>query len=217
MITFPKIKAASFAIGKRLQGYHLLQNPSGTPQTEVNMVKENFYGTTSNWDDIFHITRLKRTFAQGENHTEKRFLMSTHYMDIDTMRMTKPRKKDIYYSVKKDGDYAVVKEREDIGFEKAEERKAPKLSFVRSGLFVEDSEYDNMCRTKRHAQWDRGYYKKHYSLMEKILSLGMYKQMAYPSENRPNFFKVLFKNLADKPAEQNEQKYDLRVNFKHLV
>ena len=39
MITFPKIKAASYAIGKRLQGYHLLKNPNGTPQTEVNMIK----------------------------------------------------------------------------------------------------------------------------------------------------------------------------------
>ena len=109
MITFPKIKAASYAIGKRLQGYHLLQNPSGAPQTEVNMIKENFYGTTSAWDDVFHITRLKKTFLNKGNHTEKRFLMSTHYMDIDTMQMTKTRKKEIYYSIKKDGNYTSVK------------------------------------------------------------------------------------------------------------
>jgi len=104
MITFPKIKAASWAICKRLQGYHLLQNPAGTSQTEVNMIKENFYGTTAYWDDIFHITRLKKTFANNGSHTEKRFLMSTHYMDVKKKKMTKPRKKTIYYSVKKDGD-----------------------------------------------------------------------------------------------------------------
>lgn len=80
MITFPKIKVASYAIGKRLQGYHLLQNPAGTSQIEVNMVKENYYGITRYWDDIFYITRIKRTFAQGKSHIEKRFLMSTHYM-----------------------------------------------------------------------------------------------------------------------------------------
>lgn len=198
MITFPKIKAASYAIGKRLQGYHLLKNPKGTHQTEVNMIKESFYGTTSHWDDIFHITRLKRTFAKGESHTEKRFLMSTHYMDVDTMRMTKPRKKDIHYYVEKDGNYTVVKEREDIGLEEAEKRKIPKLSYERSSFLMDDSEYDNMCRTKMCAQWKRGYYKTHYPLIAKILSFGMYKQMIYPTENRPNFFKVLYQNLRGK-------------------
>ena len=217
MITFPKVRAVSYAISKRLQGYHLLQNPKGTPQTEVNMVKENFYGTTSCWDDIFHITRLKKTFSKDGNHTEKRFLMSTHYMDVNSMKMTKPRKKDINYSVKKDGDYTVFKEREDLAWEAEEKRKVPKLSYKRSDLFKHDSEYDKMCMTKRHAQWDRGYYKTHYPVLTKILSLGMHKRMAYPSDNRPNFFKVLYQNLTNKPNLPQEQKYDIRPNFKHLV
>ena len=197
IVTYPKIKTAIYAIGKRLQGYHLLKNPKGTPQTEVNMIKENFYGITPYWDDVFHITRLKRNFAQGESHTEKRFLMSTHYMDVDTMQMTKPRKKDIYYSVEKDGKFT-DKIREDIGFEEAKRRKIPKLSYERSSFFTDDSEYGNMCRTKRHAQWDRGYYKKHYSLFAKIFSFGMHKRMLYPTENRPSFFKVLYQNLTNK-------------------
>ena len=112
--------------------------------------------------------------------------------------MTKPRKKDIYYSVKKDGNYTVVKEREDVGLEEAEKRKIPKLSYERSSFLTDDSEYDNMCRTKSHAQWNRGYYKRHYSLFGKIVSLGMHKQIAYPTENRPNFFKVLYQNLRSK-------------------
>ena len=198
MITFPKIKVASYAIGKRLQGYHLLKNPSRSPQTEVNMIKENFYGTTAQWDDVFHITRLKKNFSSEGSHTEKRFLMSTHYMDVDTMQMTKPRKKDISYSVKKDGKYVVVKDREDIRLEDAEARKVPKLSYERSGLFARDSEYDKMCESKRHVQFDRGYYKTHYSLLTKIISLGMHKRMVYPTENRPNFFNVLYQNLTNK-------------------
>ena len=124
--------------------------------------------------------------------------MSTHYMDVDTMQMTKPRKKDISYSVKKDGEYVVVKDREDIRLQDAEARKVPKLSYSRSGAFVHDSEYDKMCATKRHAQSDRGYYKIHYPLLTKIISLGMHKRMAYPTEKRPNFFKVLYKNLTNK-------------------
>ena len=198
MITFLKIKSASYAIGKKLQGYRLLKNPSGTPQTEVNMIKENFYGTTAQWDDVFHITKLKKTFSNNESHTEKRFLMSTHYMDVDTMQMTKPRKKDISYSVEKDGKNVVVKNREDIKLEDAEARKVPKLSYERSGLFARDSEYDKICESKRHAQFDRGYYKTHYPLLTKIISLGMHKLMVYPTENRPNFFKVLYQNLTNK-------------------
>jgi hypothetical protein len=198
MITFPKIKAASYAIGKRLQGYHLLQNPSGTPQTEVNMVKENFYGTTSLWDDVFHITRLKRTFSKGENYTEERFLMSTHYMDVHTMQMTKPRKKNIYYSVQKDGSYTVLKDREDMAWEISEKRKVPKLSHKWKNFMGYNSEYDKKCMAKRHAQWGRGYYKTHYPLLTKFLSLGMHKRMSYPSENRPNFFKVLYHNLTNR-------------------
>ena len=198
MITFPKIKAASYAIGKRIQGYHLLQNPSGTPQTEINMIKENFYGTTAQWDDVFHITRLKKNFSSDGSHTEKSFLMSTHYMDVDTMQMTKPRKKDISYRVYKDGENVIVKSREDIKLEDAEARKVPKLSYERSGLFAHDSEYDKICESKRHAQFDRGYYKTHYPLLTKIISLGMHKQMAYPIENRPNFFKILYQNLTNK-------------------
>ena len=124
--------------------------------------------------------------------------MSTHYMDVDTMQMTKPRKKDISYSVKKDGKYVVVKDREDIKLEDAEAREIPKLSYERSGLFVRDSEYDKMCESKRHVQFDRGYYKTHYSLLTKIISLGMHKRMAYPTENRPNFFNVLYQNLTNK-------------------
>ncbi len=197
MITFPKIKAASYAIGKRLQGYHLLKNPSGTFQTEVNLIKENFYGTTSCWDDVFHITRLKKTFSTEGSNTEKRFLMSTHFMDVNTMQMTKPRKKDINYSIIKNGEYTVFIAREDLAWESAEKRKVPKLSYKRKNLFEYDSEYDKMCMTKRQTQLNRGYYKTHYSLLTKIISFGMHKRMAYPTENRPNFFKVLYQNLTN--------------------
>ena len=213
MAAIQKIQASLYAIGKRLQGYHLLKNPKGTSQTEVNMYTD-WYGITSHWDNMFHITRIKKTFSTEGNHKEKRFLMSTHYMNVDTMKMTKPRQKDMSYSVKKDNQYLMFKEREDIKPEKAEKRKVPKLSYKRSGLFINDSEYDNMHRAKYEAELDRGYYKKGYSLLTKIVSLGMYKRMCYPEESRPNFFKVLYQNLTNTPKEQ---KYDIRVNFKHLV
>ena len=213
MATIQKIQASLYAIGKRLQGYHLLKNSAGTSQTEVNMIKE-WYGITGHWDDMFHITRLKRTFSTQGNRKEKRFLMSTHYMNVDTMQMTKPRKKDMSYSVKKDSEYTFFNEREDVGFEKAEERKVPKLSFERTAFGIHDSEYDMVCKTKLDAKMNRGYYKKGYSLFSKIVSLGMHKRMIYPQEKRPNFFKVLYQNLTN---TLKEQKYDLRANYKLLV
>ena len=197
MAAIQKIQASLYAIGKRLQGYHLLKNPSGTPQTEVNMLKE-WYGVSEHWDDMFHITRIKKTFSANGNYKEKRFLMSTHYMDIKTMKMTNPRKKDMNYSFKNNGKHKVFKERVDIPSMEADNRKVPKLSFVRSGSFMRDSEYDIMCKKKCDAEMNRGYYKREYSLFTKIISLGMYKRMCYPEENRPNFFKVLYQNLTNK-------------------
>ena len=197
MSTVQKIQASLYAMRKRMQGYHLLKNPKGTSQTEVNMIKE-WYGISEHWDDIFHITRIKKTFSDEGNHKEKRFLMSTHYMDTNSMFLTKPRKKDMNYSVKKDSEYQIFKEREDIPFEKAEKRKIPKLSFERTAFGIHDSEYDMMCKIKRDAEMSRGYYKKGYSLFSKIVSLGMHKRMIYPQEKRPNFFKVLYHNLSNK-------------------
>ena len=197
MVAIQKIQASLYAMGKRLQGYHLLKNPTGTSTTEVNMIKE-WYGITEHWDDMFHITRIKKTFSKDGSHKEKRFLMSTHYMDVDTMKLTKPRKKDITFSIKRDEEYFDIKEREDIPFEEIENRKVPDLSYERSGFFERDSEYDKMCQTKLIAKLNREYFKKGYSLMSKILSLGMYKIMFYPTEKRPNFFKVLYHNLSNK-------------------
>ena len=213
MAAIQKIQATLYAMRKRLQGYHLLRNPKGTSPTEVNMIKE-WYGVTERWDDMFHITRIKKTFSKEGNHKERRFLMSTHYMDVKTMKMTNPRKKDMNYSFEKDGEYIVFKEREDISSGIADERDVPLLSYERSSFLMRDSEYDMACKTKIDAKMGRGYYKKGYSLFTKIVSLGMYKKMCYPEEKRPNFFKVLYQNLTNTPKEQ---KYDLRVNFKHLV
>ena len=196
MVAIQKIQASLYAIGKRLQGYHLLKNPSGTPQTEVNMVKE-WYGINKHWDDMFHITRIKKTFSKEGNHKEKHFLMSTHYMDVKKKEMTNPRKKDMSYSLNKDGEYQIFKERVDIPSMEADNRKVPKLSYKRSS-FMRDSEYDIMCKKKCDAKMNRGYYKKGYSLFSKIVSLGMHKRMVYPQEKRPNFFKVLYHNLTNK-------------------
>jgi len=104
-----------------------------------------------------------------------------------------------------------------LAWEVAEKRKVPKLSFKRSGFGKCDSEHDKMCYSKFRAKINRGYYKKKYTLCQKIYALGLHERMFYPRENRPNFFKVLYQNLTNKPNIDKEQKYDLRINYKHLV
>lgn len=199
MISFPKIKAASYAITKRLHGYHLLKNPAGTPQTEVNMIKESHYEITKHWDDIFQTKRIKKVFSDDGTSTEKKFLMSKHYINVDTLKMTKPRKKDIYYEVKEDGVISVYKDKEDVGYKESMKRKVPKLSYGRTFSLNNDSEYSKMYAKKMDAQHlNRGYYQKHYPLSAKILSFGMHESMLYPTDNRPNFFKVLYHNLTNK-------------------
>lgn len=197
MITFPKIKAVSYAIGKRLQGYHLLQNPKGAPQTEVNMMK-NSYAVSFLWDDMFETTRIKKTFTDSGSTKQKKYMYSTHYFDVNKSQMTKPRKKDILYLVENDGKHTNTKKRTDIPWETVDKRKELKLSFKKSYFLSYDSEYDKMCYSKMSAERNRGYYKQEYSTGQKIYALGFHKKMFYPKDNRPNFFKVLYKNLTNK-------------------
>ena len=151
MITFPKIKAASWAIGKRLQGYHLLKNPAGTPQTEVNMIKETFYGITVNWDDVFHFQRIKKVYTENGSENEIKSLVAMHFSNAKKTQMTKPRKKDISYSVRKNGNFVKLAERNDLAWDQVDKRTVLKLPY-------------------------------------KIPN----------SQNRPNFFKILYQNLTNK-------------------
>ena len=90
MITFPKIKAASYAIGKRLQGYHLLQNPSGTPQTEVNMVKTIHDRINKAGLRITITDRITQTFDDLGNTTfEKRNVLAYRIYDFNNKNFSK--------------------------------------------------------------------------------------------------------------------------------
>ena len=195
MITFPRVRAAGWAIYKRMQGYHLLQNPVGTPLTEVNMIKERYSVLSPHLDDRFVVSRIKRTFTDSGSIGEEKILDSTHYMDTTKLQMTKPRKKYIFYTVKEDN-------------------KEPKICTKEEKLFgrrrtkVPVSEHDKIMETKRQTQRNRGYVEMHHSRLYKALSLGLYEQLdGQPVEKRPNFFKVLYRNLTNKGYLNLRQKY----------
>lgn len=190
MITVSHIRAASYAIGKRLQGYHLLENPKGVSQTEVNMIKDKYHWT-SYGDDFFETMRIKKIFSKDGNHTVKKLLMSTHYMDTNTMQMTKPRKKDIAYIEAHDADIwsdgAIIAEKNNFNKKLAKRNEVP------------ENKYDKMVKEKMEAQLGRRYYKTHTPRWHRILALGLYDKLGgRPAEKRPNFFKVLYKNLTNK-------------------
>ena len=97
MITFPKIKAASYAIGKRLQGYHLLQNPSGTPQTEVNMIKTLHDGINKAGLRTTVTSRIIRTSDDlGNTNVEKRNLHSYRIYDFENNKFGKAVNKELF-------------------------------------------------------------------------------------------------------------------------
>ena len=96
MITFSKIEAAEFAISKRLQGYHLLKNPKGASQTEVNMIK-SAYSFDKHCDDIFEVSRIRKIFNENESRECEKKLSSKYFFDPDKKEMSKPLKKQISY------------------------------------------------------------------------------------------------------------------------
>lgn len=197
MAAIQKIKATVYAIGKRMQGYHLLKNPKGTPQTEVNMLKTKT-AISHHYDDMFEYEKITKNFSENNAKETRKSLYSTHYFDVDKKEMMKPKKKEISLIVEGTDEKTTYALREDLSSKVAESRKTPEFSYNRSSFLIHDSEYDKITQQKMREDNQRKYYKQKYTLSQKILSLGMHKKMTYPQENRPNFFKVLYENLTSK-------------------
>ena len=97
MITFPKIKAASYAIAKRLQGYHLLKNPKGIPQTEVNMIKTLHDGINKAGLRTTIISRIIRTSDDlGNTNIETRSLHSHRIYNFENNKFGKAVNQELF-------------------------------------------------------------------------------------------------------------------------
>lgn len=230
MITFPRVRAAAWAIGKRLQGYHLLQNPVGTPATEVNMIREKHMVLTPHMDEHFVVSRIQRTFTNSGSTGEERLLESTHYRDIykfeknESGKNVGSRAKDIAYTVPKDTKKPKKKDIE-TGEEVSKDVKnnnKPEDDYnndlhTREDLPLEQDysreevppkERDKITEEIRIAQLKRRYVETHHSRLYKALAFGLYEQLgAQPSEKRPNFFKVLYRNFTNKGYLKLRKKY----------
>ena len=188
-ITPDKLKAASFAINKRLQGYHLLANPQDAPATQVNMIKVK-HSINKFFDDKFIYERVSRTFENGNSSFVNKLMTATHYMNDITGKIT--NQKRIYYIVKgqKVADYQ-LKKREDL--KPAELKFRHPVSFPSKNPLIQLGDYDRFMFERKQAEKDRNFYKTTDDYLTKIFSFGFFGNINRPS--RPNFFKVLFNNL----------------------
>lgn len=71
------VRVCAYSVLKRLQGYHLLQNPKGSSPYVVNMIK-NSEKIAYNLDRFSSYTRISKDFMTG--HTTKKYLSINRYM-----------------------------------------------------------------------------------------------------------------------------------------
>ena len=88
-----KQKFYTYAITKRLQGYHLLKNPKGTSAYEVNMIK-NSENIGYNLDRFSSYTRISKNFTTGQ--TVKNIYQSADRCFSPTKQGNKKRKIRLY-------------------------------------------------------------------------------------------------------------------------
>ncbi len=102
MIT-KKINTALYSIGKRLQGYHLLKNPKGTPYTTVKLIKysENINPKTLDINKSYE--KITKQVSGFENSETKEFLEVTNFVFYNNKTNKIDNKKQLIYE-KYDGN-----------------------------------------------------------------------------------------------------------------
>ena len=166
-----KIKLAAYAIGKRLQGYHLLKNPKTSSPLELTMLRTerhvNYNGDIVTWHD-----RVSRDFGKNAKSV-KETLITKHYYSDSSESKAEPFKH--YINLPK----GIVKS------------KGVELEYNCRDKDLPWEEYYKVSQ-KAH----ESYYSPFGTGIERFLARMMYNVDVKPI--RPNFFKVLFSNLSSK-------------------
>ena len=172
-ITSTDVDIVKYTLSKRLKGFKLLRNPKGTPKTTVSMVKVET--SINEYNDLTQtITRTTKDFSLPCKPEETDNLYTTRYsMDGRTLS----NKKFILY-VPENKKYAFTARKSD--YYQLGERKLPEHNeeFRRASLNILLKEES------------KSFYK---SNAEK------FSEYTPPDDGvaktRPNFFKILWKNL----------------------
>ena len=169
-----KLKLAAYAIGKRLQGYQLLRNPKTSSPLELTMIRRTFKDVQLNGDIFTWHDRVSRDFGKKTKPVKETFITKYYYSDSQESKL-KPFKHYINLNngtVKSKGIELEYKDRnKDLSLEEY--------------FKVSDKAYNS-------------YYSPLGSGMERFMvkALSIFNVDNKPI--RPNFFKVLFNNLASK-------------------
>ncbi len=166
-----KLKLATYAIGKRLQGYHLLKNPKSSSPLKLTMIRPekqvHYNGDVVSWFD-----RVQADFGKKTKNVEE-ILITKHYYSNSPESRIEPFK---HYNNLTNG---VIKS------------KGVELGYSARDQDLAIDEYFKVSE-KAHDS----YYSRFGSGFERFLASMIYTVDDKPI--RPNFFKVLFRNLSSK-------------------
>ncbi|MCR5266825.1 MAG: hypothetical protein K6E29_09585 [Cyanobacteria bacterium RUI128] len=188
-----QVNAAKYAIKMRRQGYHLLRNPKGTPNTEVNLIEVRQGITLDDYHDSrTFIDRIRATFSNGEKHEDSRILTSMRFRDPETKELGTKRNVE-YYRFDEATDKGTEKCRFDISEADLKKRKKPNWQ---KG-FMYDEYYADYFNKETLQNPARAPYftKPGEKVIVPILTFGLIRPKG---PTRPNFFRVLWDNLHNK-------------------
>ncbi len=185
-----QVKLAKYAMQKRKEGFELLKNPKGTPNTELNMIYTSHGSTLDEFHDSHTtIDRIKVTFSDGKKEEDSILLTSTRFREADTKELGTKRNID-YYRFNSKKLTETEKKRFDIPEKDLKNRKKPNWQ---KGFLYDEYYSDYLKKESIFNPARIPYYEKPGAkYIVPILSLGMIRPK---NPTKPNFFKVLWDNL----------------------
>lgn len=185
-----QINAAKYAIKMRRQGYHLLKNPKGTPNTEVNLIDIKHGNSLDDFHDSkTTIDRIRATFTNGGKHEDSRILMSTRFRNSETKELGIQRNVE-YYRYDEKTNTETEKRRLDISEADLKTRKKPNWQ---KGFLYDEYYSEYMKKETLQNPARKPYFTKPGArIIAPILTFGLLKPKG-PTE--PGFFKTLWNNL----------------------
>ncbi len=166
-----KLKLAAYAMGKKLQGYHLLRNPKTSSPLELTMLRTE-KSVHTNGDIVTWHDRISRDFEK-KTKPVKETLITKHYYSDSSESKIEPFRHYI------NSTKGIVKS------------KGVELEYKNRNKDLPWDEYYKVSK-KAHDS----YYSPFGTGIERFLARMLYNVDDKPI--RPNFFKVLFSNLAAK-------------------
>lgn len=185
-----QVRMAKYAMQKRKEGYELLKNPKGTPNTEINMIYTRHGHTLDDFHDSKTvIDRVKATVIDNHLYEDSRLLTSTRFREADTKELGQKRNID-YYRWDNKTSTEIEKQRFDIPEKDLKKRKKPnwQKGFLYDEYYADYSNKETIYNPARIPYYEKPGAK----YIVPILSFGMIRPK---NPTKPNFFKVLWENL----------------------